>query len=77
MGLFRSRWYLAVLLVLFACPFLFGCSKKDQVEEEKEARPPGIIDYMTGKEQVNQYQKMRTKLLEVDETVKERYKEIQ
>ncbi|MDP8299311.1 MAG: hypothetical protein P9L88_05365 [Candidatus Tantalella remota] len=61
--------YLVTILVV--CSFLLlacGCG-------EQGADEPGVVEYVTGKEQIKTYEKAGVKIDEINRTLKERYRE--
>ena len=70
--------------------FLCGCGegglfpRKTEPEEkskterkEKSEKKPGMIDYITGAEQIKTYKKMKSKIKEIEKTSEERFQEFQ
>ena len=49
---------------------LSGCS------EEKPSEP-GVVDYMTGAEQLRTYQRTKVKVQDIDNKLEERYQDIE
>ena len=48
----------------------FGCA-------EKKSDEPGMIDYLSGGVQLKMYKKTKSKLEDINKTLKERYQEIE
>lgn len=76
----------SIILAMFLC----GCGegglfprKTESEEESKTERKresetkPGMIDYITGAEQIKTYKKMKSKIEEIERTSEERYQEFQ
>ena len=58
------------MLVMFLVISIFGCSKKENTE-------PGVVDYLSGAEQLKNYKQTRTKIEDLGKAAKERDQEIQ
>ena len=60
-------------LVVFLC----GCGAKQSKPGNEKAEEPGIVETMTGVTEAKTYQKTRSKIEDIDKTMKERYQEVQ
>jgi len=62
--------FLSVFMVI-SCLVMFssGCSKEKPSE-------PGVVDYMSGAEQLRTYQKAKVKIEDIDNKLKENYQQV-
>jgi PBP1b-binding outer membrane lipoprotein LpoB len=60
-------------VIIVLAVFLSGCTKESPATDKAE---PGVADYITGAEQLKTFKKAKSKIEEVNETVKEREEEI-
>jgi hypothetical protein len=49
--------------------FLLGCAKDSSTTDKPE---PGIVDYITGAEQIETYKRTKSKVEDINKTLKER-----
>ncbi|MBU4377125.1 MAG: hypothetical protein KKD29_06610 [Candidatus Omnitrophica bacterium] len=54
--------------IIILCALLSGCGG------EKASKPaePGVVDYLTGHEQIKTYQRTKTKIEDINKTLQER-----
>jgi hypothetical protein len=54
---------------------LCGCEGKKAETGEAKAKEPGVVEYMTGAEDLKQYQKVRSKIEDINRSQEEQRKE--
>jgi len=56
--------------IVILSTLLCGCGRS----EEKASKPnePGVVDYITGREQIKTYQKTKSKIEDINNTLQER-----
>jgi len=59
-----------VIIILTIC--LCGCSEESSISE-KETTEPGVVDYITGAEQIKTYKRVKSKIEDINKTSKERF----
>ncbi len=62
-----------ISLLTYMLISLYGCSNQAPTSVEEETREPGVVDYLTGAEQIKQYKKIKSKLKDIDESHQGRY----
>ena len=58
-----------IFLFMIIATSLFGCAEESATPEKKE---PGVIRYLTGAEQLNTYRRTKSRIIEIDKSLKER-----
>ena len=56
-------------IIMIPAIFLAGCANETSTTDERE---PGIVDYITGAEQIKTYKKTKSKIEEINKTTEER-----
>ena len=60
-----------IFIVLIGCIFIYGCANQTPTSDKEETSEPGVIDYMTGRQQIRTYKKIKSKLEEIDKSRQE------
>ncbi|MDD5680475.1 MAG: hypothetical protein PHI59_04460 [Candidatus Omnitrophica bacterium] len=56
-------------IIIILSTFLYGCGDGEKVSKPPE---PGIVDVLTGREQISAYQRTKEKIQDINKTSKER-----
>ena len=74
-----KRFFIISFVVGCSAVFLCGCTEGGPATRQKTTEPktrePGIIDYMTGSQQIKVYQKTKSKLEDIQKTQEKKYNE--
>lgn len=69
------RFLAAIFIMGYLTVCLCGCEGKKSGSGETKAKEPGIVEYMTGAEQLKSYQKVKSKIEDINRSQEEQRKE--
>jgi len=72
-----KRFFVIVFTISYLALFLCGCNNNKSDSHKKKTTEPGVADYMVGDEQLKTYQKTKSKMEDINKTLKNKYKEIE
>ena len=70
-----KRFFVIIFAAGFLAIFLCGCTERSTTPPKEKTTKPGMIEYMTGSQQIKVYQKTKSKLDSINKTLEKRYDE--